>query len=87
MQGCLNAQRGITSRECRTRGNQMPRYHILPQSTNLPDLKLCFSVVRACTWGEGSKYFATASDPFNTREFGSISIFEFPSDDVLSERK
>jgi len=41
--------------------------------------------VRVVAWGEGNKLFATASDPFNSREFGLVSIFEFPSPDVLSE--
>ena len=41
--------------------------------------------VRAVAWGEGTKYFATASDPFHTRELGAISIFNFPSKQVLSE--
>ena len=45
------------------------------------------SAVRAVTWGEGSTLFATASDPFHTRELGAISIFEFPSQEVLSTRK
>jgi translation initiation factor 3 subunit I len=41
------------------------------------------SAVRSVVWGEGSRLFATASDPFTSREQGSISIFEFPED--LSE--
>jgi translation initiation factor 3 subunit I len=33
--------------------------------------------VRSVSWGDGSSLFATASDPFNSREQGLISIFEF----------
>ena len=40
--------------------------------------------VRAVSWGEGNQLFATAADPFYTREVGAISIFEFPSHEVLS---
>lgn len=52
-------------------------------------MSLCFSysAVRAVTWGEGSTVFATASDPFHTRELGAISIFDFPSQEVLSTRE
>ena len=46
-----------------------------------------FSAVRAVSWGEGTSLFATASDPFHTRELGAISIFDFPSQDILSTRK
>lgn len=42
--------------------------------------------VRAVSWGEGNQYFATATDPFHTRDRGSISIFEFPSEEVLSQQ-
>jgi translation initiation factor 3 subunit I len=42
--------------------------------------------VRCVSWGEGNQIFATASDPFTTRERGCISIFEFPSEDVLAEQ-
>jgi len=45
------------------------------------------SAVRAVSWGEGTKYFATAADPFTSREQGSIAVFDFPSDDVLLESK
>ena len=45
------------------------------------------SAVRAVTWGEGNQLFVTASDPFHTREFGAISIFDFPSKEVLSTSK
>jgi translation initiation factor 3 subunit I len=34
-------------------------------------------------WGDGSSLFATASDPFTSRERGIISIFDFPTPDVL----
>jgi translation initiation factor 3 subunit I len=42
--------------------------------------------VRSVSWGDGSSLFATASDPFNSREQGLISIFEFPNfdDEVVS---
>lgn len=40
--------------------------------------------MRAVSWGEGSHVFATASDPFTSRERGLISIFEFPKDDGLA---
>ena len=40
--------------------------------------------MRAVTWGEGNHHFATATDPFHTRDRGSISIFEFPTEDVLA---
>mmetsp|Transcript_32334 Transcript_32334/g.30846 ORF Transcript_32334/g.30846 Transcript_32334/m.30846 type:complete len:361 (-) Transcript_32334:213-1295(-) len=40
--------------------------------------------VRSVAWGEGSNIFATASDPFHTRDFGAISIFEFPTKEELS---
>ena len=43
--------------------------------------------VRAVSWGEGNQLFATAADPFHTREVGAISIFEFPSQEVLSTGK
>ena len=41
--------------------------------------------VRAVTWAEGTHFFATAADPFTSREPGAISIFSFPTDDMLSE--
>jgi translation initiation factor 3 subunit I len=34
--------------------------------------------VRSCVWSEGKKLFATASDPFHSRDLGNISIFTFP---------
>ena len=36
--------------------------------------------VRAVSWGEGNKHFATAADPFTTRDCGFIHIYEFPSE-------
>eukprot|EP01038_Epipyxis_sp_PR26KG_P005558 gene5558-7680_t len=42
-------------------------------------------VVRSVKWGDGNQAFATASDPFTSRDLGSISIFEFPTADVLQE--
>jgi translation initiation factor 3 subunit I len=39
--------------------------------------------VRAVAWGDGDN-FCTASDPFHTRELGLISIFDFPSEDILA---
>lgn len=41
--------------------------------------------VRAVAWGEDSFTFATASDPFTSRDLGVISIFEFTSDEELCE--
>jgi len=41
--------------------------------------------VRAVTWAEGTHFFATAADPFTSREHGAISIFSFPSEEDLSE--
>jgi translation initiation factor 3 subunit I len=35
-------------------------------------------VVRACKWGDGNELFATASDPFTSRDFGFINIFTCP---------
>ena len=43
------------------------------------------SVVRSVKWGDGRKRFATASDPFTSRDLGCITIFEFPSEDKLFE--
>ena len=41
--------------------------------------------VRCASWGEGSHFFATASDAFTSRDRGTISIFSFPSEsDLLS---
>lgn len=42
-----------------------------------------FSVVRVVKWGDGNKQFATASDPFSSRDLGAISIFDFPTPDSL----
>lgn len=36
------------------------------------------SVVRACKWGDGNELFATASDPFTSRDLGFINIFTCP---------
>lgn len=41
--------------------------------------------VRSVSWAEGTHFFATAADPFTSRETGSISIFTFPTEDVLVE--
>jgi translation initiation factor 3 subunit I len=43
--------------------------------------------VRAVTWGEGTHFFATASDPFTSRDLGTISIFEFPSESDIGSGK
>jgi hypothetical protein len=43
------------------------------------------SVVRSVKWGEGPKFFATAADPFTSRDLGTISIFEFPTPDQLRD--
>lgn len=40
-------------------------------------------VVRAVKWGDANQFFATASDPFTTREQGFISVYEFPTPDML----
>ena len=48
---------------------------------------LVISAVRVASWGGGNKLFATASDPFNSREFGLVSIFEFPTPEILAESK
>mmetsp|Transcript_10931 Transcript_10931/g.17810 ORF Transcript_10931/g.17810 Transcript_10931/m.17810 type:complete len:357 (-) Transcript_10931:980-2050(-) len=37
-------------------------------------------VVRSVKWGDGSQNFATASDPFTSRDLGSISLFKFPTE-------
>jgi translation initiation factor 3 subunit I len=39
-------------------------------------------VVRAVKWGDGNIFFATASDPFHTRDRGFISIFRCPDADT-----
>ena len=43
--------------------------------------------VRACSWGESTRHFATASDPFHSRDLGCINIFDFPTEDSLEERR
>ena len=43
--------------------------------------------VRSVTWAEGTHFFATAADPFTSREPGAISIFSFPTEDVLTPGK
>lgn len=42
--------------------------------------------VRACAFGEGNNQFVTAADPFHTRALGTISIYDFPSNRILSEQ-
>lgn len=42
-------------------------------------------MVRSVKWGDGSKFFATAADPFTSRDLGTISIFEFPTEEQLQE--
>ena len=42
-------------------------------------------VVRSVKWGDGSQFFATAADPFTSRDLGTISIFEFPTEEQLQE--
>ena len=39
--------------------------------------------VRAVTWGTGNSLFATASDPFTSRDKGIVSIFDFPREEEL----
>ena len=36
------------------------------------------SVVRSVKWGDGSKVFVTASDPFTSRDLGCITVFSYP---------
>lgn len=38
---------------------------------------LRYSVVRACKWGDGDM-FATASDPFTSRDYGFINVYRTP---------
>jgi hypothetical protein len=57
--------------------NLLPFYHDI--NTFLP------SAVRAVAWGDGHQLFATASDPFRAGELGLISIFDFPSSEMLAE--
>jgi translation initiation factor 3 subunit I len=55
----------------------------VPLSSLSLSLSLCLILcraVRSVVWGDGSKIFATASDPFTSREHGLISIFDFPDD-------
>ena len=40
--------------------------------------------MRAVSWSDGNNLFATASDPFKSDEFGLISIYDFPSNELLS---
>jgi translation initiation factor 3 subunit I len=40
--------------------------------------------VRAVTWGEGNTMFATASDPFTSRDLGNLCIFDFPDEGLIS---
>jgi len=35
-------------------------------------------------WGDGNGLFATASDPFTSRDLGFISIYDFPTPEVLT---
>lgn len=42
-------------------------------------------VVRSVKWGDGNGRFATASDPFTSRELGTISVFDFPTEDALMD--
>jgi|MDTB01.2.fsa_nt_gb translation initiation factor 3 subunit I len=41
--------------------------------------------VRAVAWSECNKQFCTASDPFTSRDLGTINIFDFPEDGDLAE--
>ena len=64
----------------------------LTKGESLTSFFLCFclhrvSVVRACKWGDGNQLFATASDPFHTRDNGAINIYTLPTEDMLVERK
>jgi WD40 repeat protein len=44
-------------------------------------------VVRSSKWGDGHQYFATAADPFTSRERGTVNIYNFPNEDSLLPRK
>jgi translation initiation factor 3 subunit I len=39
--------------------------------------------VRSVKWGDGSQNFATAADPFTSRDLGTINIFRFPNPEDL----
>jgi translation initiation factor 3 subunit I len=39
-------------------------------------------VVRSVKWGDGNQFFATASDPFHSRDHGEISIYKCPDDNT-----
>ena len=39
--------------------------------------------VRAVAWSESNRQFCTASDPFTSRDLGTINIFDFPNLDEL----
>jgi translation initiation factor 3 subunit I len=41
--------------------------------------------VRACAWGDSTRNFATAADPFHSRERGCINIYSFPQDNELEQ--
>lgn len=41
--------------------------------------------VRAVAWSESTKQYCTASDPFTSRDLGTINIFDFPNLDDLGE--
>jgi translation initiation factor 3 subunit I len=41
--------------------------------------------VRACAWGESSRQYATASDPFHSRDLGCLNIFDMPTEDVMEQ--
>jgi translation initiation factor 3 subunit I len=44
--------------------------------------------VRSVAWGEGTDLFASASDPFTSRDLGTISIFDLPSvQDLMTNTK
>lgn len=43
-------------------------------------------VVRSVKWGDGPNTFATASDPFTSRDLGCISIYNMPTEDDLSDQ-
>lgn len=42
-------------------------------------------VVRSVKWGDGSQRFVTAADPFTSRDLGTISVYNFPSPEDLTE--
>lgn len=59
---------------CTTTGKILPSFGFL--ACSFVTLLRC-SVVRACKWGDGD-LFATASDPFTSRDYGFINVYRTP---------